>query len=193
MRIAQLVIAPVPVRAARRGRRAGRERARRPRVRVVARVSGCASRESGCRRSCAGGGASCSAAREGRREVWLLPGGGVRSGESLLSALQRELEEETGSARHRRRGPARGAGRARRLDRSRARAPGASTSSTSSSLRTSRGSLEDVASQDTAVRGHRRVPTAGARRDLAAPADPALPPALAAGRPVGVPRRDVGP
>ncbi len=29
-------------------------------------------------------------------EVWLLPGGGVRVGESLVAALQRELWEETG-------------------------------------------------------------------------------------------------
>ena len=29
-------------------------------------------------------------------EVWLLPGGGVRVGESLIAALQRELWEETG-------------------------------------------------------------------------------------------------
>ncbi len=38
----------------------------------------------------------CRHEKSGRGEYWLLPGGGVNSGESLVEALHRELEEEVG-------------------------------------------------------------------------------------------------
>jgi 8-oxo-dGTP diphosphatase len=38
----------------------------------------------------------CRHEKSGRGEYWLLPGGGVNSGESLVEALHRELAEEVG-------------------------------------------------------------------------------------------------
>jgi ADP-ribose pyrophosphatase YjhB (NUDIX family) len=88
------------------------------------------------------------------REIWLLPGGGVQLGESLIRALRRELHEETGLF---------GAGADIPIE-----GPVAIVDSISPGLDSYRkhvvhvifaadvtGSLEDVASQDTAVRGHR--------------------------------------
>jgi 8-oxo-dGTP diphosphatase len=87
-------------------------------------------------------------------EVWLLPGGGVQSGESLLHALQRELWEETGLFPAGAEVPLEG--------------PVALVDSIAPPTNTVRkhvlhvifaadvsGSLEDVTSQDEAIRGHR--------------------------------------
>jgi 8-oxo-dGTP diphosphatase len=91
---------------------------------------------------------------KGGDEVWLLPGGGVRSGESLLRALQRELWEETGLFPEGVEVPLEG--------------PVALVDSIAPDATPLRkhvvhvifaadvsGSLEDVTSQDSAVRGHR--------------------------------------
>jgi len=85
--------------------------------------------------------------------VWLLPGGGVQSGESLVRALKRELWEETGLFPDGAEVPLEG--------------PVAIVDSISPPTTNRKhvvhvifaadvtGSLEDVASQDDAVRGHR--------------------------------------
>jgi 8-oxo-dGTP diphosphatase len=91
---------------------------------------------------------------KGGSEVWLLPGGGVKSGESLLHALQRELWEETGLFPEGTEVPLEG--------------PVALVDSIAppASMRRKHvvhvifaadvtGSLEDVVSQDEAIRGHR--------------------------------------
>ena len=55
----------------------------------------------------------CRHEKAGRGEYWLLPGGGVNAGESLVDALHRELAR---GGRHPRRDPGRRPDRARRLD-----------------------------------------------------------------------------
>jgi 8-oxo-dGTP diphosphatase len=87
---------------------------------------------------------------KGGREVWLLPGGGVKTGESLVDALDRELVEEVG------------------IEPPSVEGPVALVDSIAPerSLRAKHvvhvifagdldGSLEAVSSQDAAVRGHR--------------------------------------
>ena len=89
-----------------------------------------------------------------RGEIWLLPGGGVQVGESLVRALQRELQEETGLFPAGVEVPLEG--------------PVAIVDSIAPASSPSRkhvvhvifaadvtGSLEGVVSQDDAVRGHR--------------------------------------
>jgi ADP-ribose pyrophosphatase YjhB (NUDIX family) len=91
---------------------------------------------------------------KGGAEVWLLPGGGVHVGESLLRALRRELWEETGLFPAGTEVPLEG--------------PVALVDSIGPPTGFARkhvvhvifaadvsGTLEDVTSQDTAVRGHR--------------------------------------
>ena len=94
---------------------------------------------------------------KGTRETWLLPGGGVRTGESLVRALRRELWEETGLFPAGTEVPLEG--------------PVAIVDSIAPATSAYRkhvvhvifaadvsGSLEDVVSQDAAVRGHRAFP-----------------------------------
>jgi ADP-ribose pyrophosphatase YjhB (NUDIX family) len=86
--------------------------------------------------------------------VWLLPGGGVRAGESLLRALERELWEETGLFPD---------GLDVPLEGPVAIVDSISPEGTSTSKHVVHvifaadvsGTLEDVVSRDDAVRGHR--------------------------------------
>ena len=190
MRIAQLVVIAVPGRRGGRGRRAARERAGRARVRLLGglmapepriRVSALLRWEDRI--------LLCRHEKAGRGEYWLLPGGGVNAGESLVDALHRELSEEVGIIDEI---PLEGPGGARRLDLAAAHLHREARRAHRLRRRPLRplargGDLERRRGARTPA-----LPARRARRDRRAPADPALPPPLAAGRPGGVPRLALG-
>ena len=141
-----------------------------------------ASRGSASRRSSAGAARSCSAGtRSPGKEYWLLPGGGVDSGESLD---RRAAPRALGGARDRRRAcPSRG--RSRIVD---SIAPNRTLVDEARRAHHLRRRPHRPLARGGALRGRRRArpPPLRARRArpiVAAPADPALPAPLAAGRP----------
>ena len=189
MRIAQLVILAAPGARARRGRRAAGERARRARLRLVARTDGAAHPRLGD-------------PPLARARAALPPG---EAGQGVLAAAGRRRRR----GRDADRGAAPRAARGARRSRPTCSSKGRSRSSTRSrrsvgaaprkhvvhiifAADLSHRSLDDVETKDAAVKGARLFSNDELRGRRRAPADQAVPRALAAGRPGRLPRRALG-
>ena len=96
MRIAQLLVVPVPRGPARGGRRAAGERARRARLRLVGGLARVRAAHPRLRDPALARPAAAVPPREGGEGRLAPPRGRRQAGESLLEALERELHEEVG-------------------------------------------------------------------------------------------------
>ena len=153
MRIAQLVVVPVNLASRVEVTELPESRARRARLRQLRRLMALEPR---IRVSAIlrweGRILLCRHEKSGRGEYWLLPGGGVNGGESLVDALRRELEEEVAIGED-----LTFEGPVAVVDSIAPKRPlvGATSCTSSSRADLSGRSLERVTSTDAAVRGHR--------------------------------------
>ena len=190
MRIAQLVVVPVAAARADGGDRAARRASAASGASAARPTDAARAAHPGLGRPPLGGPRPALPAREGGTgEYWLLPGGGVNSGESLVEALRRELDEEVGD---RGRPDLRGPGRRRRLDRAEAGVRRQARRPHHLRRRPLRALARAVTSTDAAVRGHRLFDADELDGVVLHPPLQRFLAALAAGRPGRLSRRAVG-